>query len=784
MKDALRFVLAFRDPIEQSAPHIYISALPFAPKQSKIAQAFLHNYQRTITVTTGKPDYWPSTLFASNYGQTLVDLLVFSRDQRYFASCGDTICICDAENGNLVSGPFTGSEICSATFSPDGHRLVASSPFDKTVRIWDVMSGDELLCLPSEDRVIRVVYSNNGQWIATCSQDTTIRVWDAESGKAICTPLNRGKIPSTDTPPVTMFTVDARPAIVFSTDDQRIILGLCTGNVEIWDIYGGKRDKLFQLGSNLLVVALSLDGQFMVGRSPDGTAHMWDIKAEEPPFNVASLDLLEGRTNTHGLLAYSANGKRLASVSQENRVRVWDLPGGQIVFGPLSVHSLNVCTAVLSADGKKLALGSTDGTVRMWDLTDRASSLLVSTGTSDLQSQLNRVSDLQEKREMSLSNIPKYVFGVTFSPCGKKLLSQSRDGIRTWDVDTGERLVEPLFDKNSGDIVTTIVFSPDGEWFASLSGLSGSICIWGTTGNLIRQSPAMDLPWEQLALLPNGRNLVSCKISRVWIWDVATMDNPVKYQLRDFYPSTTVLSPNGTKVVWLNGAREQLLMWSPETRQSVPVHFQNLLSSPSGEPIVIHFRGLQSPKRMVFSQSGNLVCPLLSDFQVCDVETGKEVASGSFNGHPSTLAFSPDDRFIVASIGHWFQGFDITHRRICGTWSGHTGSVTDIKFSSDGKKVVSCSDNGTIRIWNISDFMESSPNRSFKESNNSYMDGCTLANGWVKTANGELLFWVPPWNRDGLWWPRSTAVIAETLTKLDLTKFEYGDDWQKCRDNR
>ncbi len=108
MDDALRFIAAFGYAISQSTPHLYLSALPFSPEQSQIAQRFLPKYPRTITIATGKPIHWPSILFVSEEHTEAVNAVAFSPDQDYFVtgSSDKTICICDAETGNLVSGPL------------------------------------------------------------------------------------------------------------------------------------------------------------------------------------------------------------------------------------------------------------------------------------------------------------------------------------------------------------------------------------------------------------------------------------------------------------------------------------------------------------------------------------------------------------------------------------------------------------------------------------------------------------------------------------------------------
>ena len=57
-----------------------------------------------------------------------------------------------------------------------------------------------------------------------------------------------------------------------------------------------------------------------------------------------------------------------------------------------------------------------------------------------------------------------------------------------------------------------------------------------------------------------------------------------------------------------------------------------------------------------------------------------------------------------------------------------------------------------------------------------------MIDGWILGPNSELLFWVPPTLRTGLWRPGNTAVMGEFATRLDLEQFVHGEDWVRCKD--
>ena len=105
---------------------------------------------------------------------------------------------------------------------------------------------------------------------------------------------------------------------------------------------------------------------------------------------------------------------------------------------------------------------------------------------------------------------------------------------------------------------------------------------------------------------------------------------------------------------------------------------------------------------------------------------------------------------------------------------GHSSSVFSVAFSPDGSRIVSGSLNNTIRLWDA------------KLSHVVSTLGCTcyslLPSGWVINSNAEKLFWVPPWHRVGLCFPRNIMTISqEGVSMLDMSQFVHGTAWETCR---
>src|SRR5438876_253954 len=106
--DASRFVAAFMAPISHSAPHTYLSALPFAPAQSLVSNKLLGTFSKTLSVVVGKVDTWPAILNVFEGHTSGVTSVAFSGDgkQVVSGSWDYTVQVWDAQTGDLVAGPF------------------------------------------------------------------------------------------------------------------------------------------------------------------------------------------------------------------------------------------------------------------------------------------------------------------------------------------------------------------------------------------------------------------------------------------------------------------------------------------------------------------------------------------------------------------------------------------------------------------------------------------------------------------------------------------------------
>jgi WD40 repeat protein len=224
-------------------------------------------------------------------------------------------------------------------------------------------------------------------------------------------------------------------------------------------------------------VAFSPDGKRLATASWDHTAKVWDVESGK------ELLTLRGHSNGVYGVAFSPDGKHLATASSDHTAKVWDVESGRELL-TLRGHSDSVDGVAYSPDGKRLATASGDHTAKVWDA-GSGKELLTLDGHSDVVDGVAfnpdgkrlataswdhtaKVWDAESGKELlTLRGHSDRVYGVAFSPDGKRLATASSDHTaKVWDVESGKELLT-LRDHSSG--VYGVAYSPDGKRLATAS---------------------------------------------------------------------------------------------------------------------------------------------------------------------------------------------------------------------------------------------------------------------------------------------------------------------------
>jgi WD40 repeat protein/serine/threonine protein kinase len=363
------------------------------------------------------------------------------------AACGDEgekfgkVYLWDIRSGQEYLAPLRHQAKCVA-FRPDGKRLVTGG-IDGAVKIWDAVSGYEILTLRGHvDFVRAVAFSSDGHRLVSASEDGDVRIWDG-------TPIQAGERIGEE-----LCTLEGHRnsvnTVAFHPREPLVATGSTDGTVKLWDSQTGKECRQLPLTlEKVEAVAFSPDGEELAvaGHSPLVTI-----------FNTTTgvkLRQIEGQGPGDAwivTIAFSPDGKRIAIGGGQGTVYVRDVHTGKLVCPLLTGHQWATYHLAFHPDPRKSLLATCDTNaraVRIWN---------VVTG--------------KELPGLPLRH-QAVTYGVTFSPDGRLLASGSYDHtVRLCDTTTWKQV--DSYRDDTGQ-VQRLAFSPDSQLLA-----------WGATDATIK----------------------------------------------------------------------------------------------------------------------------------------------------------------------------------------------------------------------------------------------------------------------------------------------------------
>ena len=406
--------------------------------------------------------------------------------------------------------------------------------------------------------------------------------------------------------------------------------------------------------SQVYGVAFSPDGKRLASASQGQAVILWDVESRKP------LATLEGHKGAVYGVAFSPDGKRLASASQDQTVILWDVDSHK-PLATLEGHKDAVYGVAFSPDGKRLASASQDQTVILWDVDNHKplATLEVQTGT---------------------------VYGVAFSPEGKRLASAIDDGtVILWNVDSGQRLA--TLEGHTAEVYG-VAFSPDGQRLASAS-FDKTVILWDV--DRCKRLATLEGHKDQVldvAFSPDGKRLASASEDKaVILWDVDSRKPLATLEGHTAEVYGVAFSPDGKRLASAS-LDQTVILWDVASGQRMAT-----------------LEGHLGVYGVAFSPDGKRLASASDDGTVIlwDVDSGKPLAT--LEGHTAEVygvAFSPDGkRLASASEDKAVILWEVDSGKPLATLEGHKGAVTSVAFSPDGKQLASASEDNTIILWDL-----------------------------------------------------------------------------------
>ncbi len=639
----------------------------------------------------------------------------------------------DANTGkefHLFPGPCG-----SLAFSPDGRYLVnggGSRFWGGEFQIWDTTTFRKVKLdkVPPESRALRfdkdsnmlvsidAVYSKQRpiKSISTLDLDTK-KVKTKDVKEKFGPPLESGALYALTHDKVAIFR--------HRTENQEI---------EIWDIVSGRKvstlegpDELPFSPNSVEVLAFSSDGRLLASGSQNSQVRLWHTDTGTQLYTLKKHITDSEERNKTTSLAFSPDDKLLACGNEDSTVQLWDITTGESL-AVFTEHIGGVATVAFSPDSSTLATARSDGTVLLWD---------IKTG---------------KPLPMQITGHPSGVYTTAFSPDSSTLASIATNMMPTfWDLTT---LQKPNLNSTSkfkiegrkiGEGWTSFyAFSPDGSTLASINRhlvrltdvqTGEELKIYNCT---LRGSSSLA---KKIIFSPDGKTIAVGTNGVIHLWNLEN-DKYKKIYLLDpkknriifdlIYPrpldiTRLVFSPSG-KIIVSGTAGGKVQMWHVETGIELCTFlegewFEEAKKKKDGN--ISNIRTRQHIIDLVFSPNRDLlaVTSLFGKTRFFKCEDQTEIEDIKVK-NCDTLAFSPDGTLLINGIiSGKIELIELATGDKLTKLDGHRNGLSQLAFSPDGKTMTSIGGEGTILVWDWEEIRNSpkqnkDPIEQFKEKLN------------------------------------------------------------------
>ena len=639
--------------------------------------------------------------------------IILSPERKLFLSIhfDNFIRLWDAENGNLIR-TFEGhtNRVEKIAFSFDGTKILSSS-YDNTMKLWETQTGNLIKTFETNAQYLPLMAFNNANEIITYNNQC-IRKWNQNTGNLV-------------------YMIDGHNEVVnsaiFSPDGTEFLSCSNDGTIKLWDNYNGMLIRTIYF-ANALSIAFSPDGLLILGGcfDSDDSLILLDKKTGE------EIKAFQGHKSNVTCVLFSADGKRILSGSEDKTIKLWEI-NSQKSIKTFAGHQRDVNSVVFSTDEKIILSGSSDFTIRLWDIctghvintlkghTNSVTSAIFSSDetfilSGSMDSSVKLWNRSTGKLVKSYVGHTQTVMKVAFTPDGSQIISSSRDGtIKFWIKYTGN-LIKNLEGHNNN--VTSVILSPDGKFILSASD-DGTIKLWDyNTGNLLKSFDEHTSTVSSIVISCDSKLILSGSEDKTLkLWALKTGIVIRTFKNLEVEVSCVAISPD-QRIIACGSIDRSIKWWDTKSGDLLRKFNSYIVTSivfshdgafllTGGEGDLIKIYDLKTGELIKQLKVSNPEHEAYVNAQKYYV-TGEEEEDREF--YVRSLVLSQDGNNILSGSddGSW-KLWELSTGNNIKIGKGHKEAVNSVAFSHDENYILSGSSDQTINLWdkNTGDLIKS-----------------------------------------------------------------------------